>query len=248
MSPHTREEIRDSEEARLNVIKETLGGWTSLSEKMNDHYVSIIAKYQKERREILKYLATIAGGGAALAPQLLDHVQQPHFFYTGIGLLCTVVVIAVTYILTSIENDVTKLVADLRDKNIRIDDITKPKNDFLKKGDYSLGAFSKAMTDGKDNLSKEDKKSEIKNGWYQPMDYTGEFIVLFTVSGLALLALGLTSHSVSWAKIALVAVSVFIVINIISVFPTKVFVWLGFPIDLVKSAFRWFKKRKCFNL
>ena len=74
---------------------------------MNDHYMDILAKYQAERREMYKYLGTIAGGAAALAPQLIENVKQLGFFYTGISLLCLTVIISVTYVLSTLENDCT---------------------------------------------------------------------------------------------------------------------------------------------
>ncbi|MBX4198402.1 hypothetical protein KW782_03655 [Candidatus Parcubacteria bacterium] len=233
------EELRNSEDARVNVVLETLKDWSDLHEKMSMHYMGLIAEYQKERREMLKYLATIAGGAAALAPQLLDHVKQPHFFYTSIGLLCLVVVISATHVLSTVENDTTYLASDLREKNSLIFRVRKPKIDFLTEGDRSVNAFVGAMSEGKEDILKDNKKPEVKSSWYRPMDYTGEFIIFLSVAGLALLALSLTAYPITWKHILLTAISTFFVINLISTFPNKVFVVLGLPIDLIKSLFRW---------
>lgn len=237
MNPSS-EEIKNSEESRVNIVMETAKEWSDLHEKMNMHYLEVIAKYQHERREIIKYLGTIAGGAAALSPQLLEHIKQPTFFYTGISLLCLVVIISVTYILSSVENESTKLLADLKKRNELIDKLRKPKLDFLKNKDYSPEAFIGAMSDGKEILTIEEKVPEKKNSWYIPLDYTGEFITWFFTTGLAMVVLSLTSFWVSWGQILYVLMSVFVIINIVSAFPNKVFMVLGAPIDLLKSLFR----------
>lgn len=184
INEYTPEEIKDSEQVRQNIILKTLEGWSELHEKMNDHYMDILAKYQAERREMYKYLGTIAGGAAALAPQLIENVKQLGFFYTGISLLCLTVIISVTYVLSTLENDCTILGQDLKKKNDMIYWLRKPKIDFLKGKNYSVDAFAKAMSEGREDVPDEDEKPETKKSWFKQMDYTSEFVILFTISGL----------------------------------------------------------------
>jgi hypothetical protein len=197
---------------------------------------------------MFKYLGTISGGAAALAPQLLANVQQPSFFYAGIGLLCLVVIISTTYILSTIENETSDFLKDLKEKNEMFDRLRKPKRNFLVEGDYGVEAFVKALSENGEKelpklLEKVEASKSQKKSWYTPMDYTGEFVILFIVVGLSLLALSLSAYSVSWNLILWISMGVFIVINTISTFPTKIFSILGTPIDLVKSLIRYIFKK-----
>lgn len=237
------DDIKGSEEVRLEIVLDALSEWSNLHEKIHDHHAGLIAKFQEERREMLKYLGTIAGAAAALAPQLLDHVLQPTFFYTGIGLLCLVVVISATYVLSTVENNASDAVASLRKRTNMIYLARKPKIAFLKSEDHGLEAFVGAMSSTNSDLPIEDEKPPEDAGWYRPMDYTGEFIIFFTVIGLLFLVLGLIDLLVSWKVTILIACLIFFFINIISTFPRKVFTLLGFPVDLLKSLIRFICKK-----
>jgi hypothetical protein len=246
--PSLREELLNNEDKRIDIIQEDLEKWAELGEKVHTEYISFIKDLQKERREMFKYLGTISGGAAALAPQLLSNVQQPNFFYAGIGLLCLVVIISTTYILSTIENEASEFLKDLKEKNEVFDRLRKPKRNFLVEGDYSVGAFVKALSENGENelptlIEKVEASKSKKGSWYTPMDYTGEFVILFIVVGLSLLALSLSDYSVAWSLILWISVSVFIIINTISTFPTKIFSILGAPVDLVKSLIRYIFKK-----
>lgn len=244
MPKYALEDIRNSEEARINHVLDTLEEWSDLYEKMNKTYLDKLSDYQHERREMLKYLATIAGGGAALSPQLLDHVHHLSLFYWGIGLLCLVVIIATTNVLSSVENDMTKLSADLNQKNDWIKKIRQPKIDFITGTDRDLITFSKAMAGGMEIVPTKKEMLETKNkSWYRSLDYTGEFVILFSITGFFLLAISLpASLVVSLSQIIYVIVIAFVLINIISTFPGRVFQIMGAPIDLIKSLPRLFNK------
>ena len=239
----TKEELLKNEESRASYVVQTLEEWTEIYESMNMRYIDTVAKYQSERRSMFKYIGTIAGGAAALSPQLFEYVSQPNLFYTGVGLLCLSLVVSVTYVISTVENDTTNLLSDLRKKNEFIKKARGPGESFLAKGDYSMDAFKIVMDGSKGNLAtalKTDSEHELmlekaKKGWYTSSDYTGEFLVLFTVIGFALLALGLTTFSFSVWNIILTSIGTFIIINIVSTFPQKVFTILGSPVDLIKS-------------
>lgn len=246
--PNLREEVLNSEDKRIEIIQQDLEAWTELDEKVHTEYTSLIKSLQKERRELFKYLGTISGGAAALAPQLIDSVRQVDFFYAGIILLCLVVIISTTYILSTVENETSDFLKDLKEKGEMLDRLRKPKRDFLLGGDYSVETFVKALSETGEkelpNLLKQvEKNKPKKNSWYSPMDYTGEFVTLFIVVGLSLLVLSLSSFSVSWGSIVWISLGIFIVINIISTFPTKVFSILGIPVDLAKSLIRYIFKK-----
>lgn len=220
---------------------EVMQDMSLLHEKMNMHYLGLVADYGKERREMIKYLAAIAGGAAALAPQFFEHVKQTSFFYTGIGFLCLVVIISTTYVLSTIENDISKLVDDLQSKNKMFVRLRNPKIEFLK-SDHDLESFKTALSGDIEEIPKEEKTEAVK--WYKPMDYLGEFMVLFTITGLFLLATSLTGLVVSWKYIVALMFFVFLTINIISSFPKNVFMILGSPVDLIKSVVRLMFRQK----
>jgi hypothetical protein len=248
MTLPSKEELLNSEDVRIQVVQEEMEEWGKLGERMHTEYAGFLAELHRERREMIKYLGTIAGGAAVLAPQLLDKAQHKDFFYIGFGLLCMVVVISVTYILSTVENEVAILVADLKDKNEMLDRIKKPKRNFLMRGDYGVDAFREAMSSGAiDEMPKIRKEIEDNkargNGWYKPMDYTGEFIIWFFVLGIALLALGLTNINVSLTSLFWVSIAIFVAINFFSTFPIHIFKILGSPIDLVKSLIRCIFKK-----
>lgn len=241
----SQNELENNEASRVKMAEDKLKDWSDLHEKMSTDYIAILSGLYKERREMLKYIGTVAAGAAALAPQMLDKVHQAAYFYSGVGLLCLVVVITVTYVLSSLENEAGNFSKDLRSKNNRIDKVRKPWKDFLEGGDYSVKALAKAVSEEikEANEFAGEIKKEEKSGFLR-MDYTGEFIILFFVGGISLLVLSLTSVYSSWCQILWLAVGVFIVINIISTFPTEIFRFLGFPIDVLKAAIRFLTKRK----
>lgn len=241
----SQDELQSNEDSRVKMAGDKLKDWSDLHEKMNTDYIAILSGLHKERREMLKYIGTVAAGAAALAPQMLDKVQQASYFYSGIGFLSLVVVITVTYVLSSLENEASDLSKDLRNKNNRIDRVRKPWIDFLEGRDYSVKALAKAVSDEIKEASEfaSEMKKEEKSG-FPRMDYTGEFIILFFVGGISLLVLSLTSVQSSWCQILWLAAGIFVVINIISTFPTEIFRFLGFPIDVLKAAIRFLTKRK----
>lgn len=223
--------------------------WSEFDEKIHNHYIGLISAYQAERREILKYVAVIAGGAAALAPQVLEYVNNTVMFYISISLLCLVVIISVIHILSTVENDTTKLTDDFLAKNKLIYLVRKPIIEFFNNGDYSNAAFMKAVTESHKHIPNTDREPPKEKGWYIPLDYTGEFVIWFTVTGLAMLALSLVGDMhVNWKWLLLADLGIFILINIISTYPNHVFVVLGFPIDLIKSSKRIFKKLKRYEV
>lgn len=243
-----KDELLNSEDARIQVIKENLETWVSLEDRMHAEYMSFLRELHKERREMIKYLGTIAGGAAALAPQLLSNVQQLRFFYAGISLLCLVVIVSVTYVISTIENDTAIFSGDLRNKKEVLYRMKKPKLQFLKSGDYSIDAFIKAMSGVVEELPKLEQQVEVNrivdnNGWYKSMDYTGEFIIWFFISGISLLVLSLSGLAISGSYIFWTSIAIFVVINLISTFPIYTFRILGSPIDLIKSGIRYIFKK-----
>ncbi len=235
------EELQNSEDARLELAMTRLGEWSDLHEKMNTDYIGKLSGLHQERREMFKYIGTVGAGAAALAPQMLDEVRQATYFYWGIGLLCLVVAITVIYILSSLENEAGDLSKDLREKNKRIDEVRKPWVEFLSGQDYSVKALaeasSTAMTEGNNFVAnmKEDKREE----WFPRMDYTGEFVIFFFIGGLSLLVISLTNLHLDWKPILGGVIITFVIINIISTFPTRVFWTFGLPVDVIKWAIRW---------
>lgn len=248
MDKYSLEQLKNDELARSETILNSLSEWSNLNEKMHTDYSLIIAKYEEERRQMFKYLGTIAGGAAALAPQLLPYIHQKNIFYFGIGFLLITVITSVSYILSTVENSTEEIRAYFNKQRKLIYEIRKPKIEYLKGSDKSVAAFAKAMsTAGNENIPTQDEPIKEGSGWFRSMDYAGEYIILFTITGLGFLALSLTQHQFS-SKILIGGIAlIFITINIISTFPVKIFSFLGFPIDLIKSLPRLYKKIKTSN-
>lgn len=237
---YTKEELQKNEDSRVDVALSTLEKSTVLYEKINTQYLDIFAKYESERRQTLKYLGTIAGGAAALAPQLIDHVHQTNYFYTGISFLSATVIISATYIISIVENEANKLTTELERMNKLISDQRKPIQEFITGKNHSVEALAKAMFSELPNSTPEPTRPF---SWYVPLDYASEYVIFFTVSGLVMLALSVTTYSICLTNLYLLGIVVFLTINLISTFPVKFFVVLGIPIDLIKAVLRLIFKK-----
>ncbi len=201
--------------------------------------MSIISKYQEERRGMFKYLATIAGGATALIPQAMEHIIQTNLLYLGAGFLTLVVIISTIYIISNIENDIETLSKDLTKKNNMFHSIRKHKVDFLGSDNKSFENFSSALSAANEYIPEIEKEIlPKKETWYRPMDYTSEYIILFFILGLGFLILSLTNFVIPTFWLICISFLLFCLINLMSAFPKKLFTFLGFPIDVIKSIFR----------
>ena len=212
-------------------------------------YSDQIASLQKERRDLLVYLGSIAGGAAALAPQFFGHVLHPALFYAGILLLVVDVVVALSYVLGHVEIDVGQLGRDQKYNFEKIEALRKPYIDFLNGSSHGLQEYAlthQQHTDAfKNYLAELDARRKENETRYiyksfpsiKPLNYISEFQIWFFVLGIGLLTLSTLSLAVNLWALVLSAMVLFIVITVLMHYPDRIFVWAGFPIDLCKSYF-----------
>lgn len=243
LSNYSIEDLENNELARKQVMIDQLREWSALHEKIQDHYIQIFNETKSQRMGMYKYMATIAGGAAALAPQLIPNVNHINLFYLGITFLCLTVIVAITYSLSTLEIDGGIQFDEWKKQNEMIYWMCKPKIDFLKGDDFSFEAFKSAMANIKEGLPTEDPKPPEEKSWLKQLDYSSEFVIFFIVSGLSMLVLSLVEFELSKVDIVLYLAFVFIVINIISAQPIKVFTYLGLPIDLFKHFISFLLKK-----
>lgn len=238
---------QEQEQKMVGAVLDTLKGVTDISSETIKIYQELISDLSKERKGLLITLGSISAGAAALAPQFFGHVIHTHYFYAGISLLAFTVVMSLSYILGLIENDSQAAVKN-RDLHINmIDKMRKPKVDFVNSTDHSQQNFIlthnlylAAFKDYGDSLQK-NKLEAIKQSKYKhfpaiiKLDYAGEYMVWFFVTGIGLITLSTLSRIPSICVLILIIVVTFVLINITMSVPDKIFVWLGFPMDYIKS-------------
>lgn len=241
----------DKKEAFDHVMR-SFNELSDLDNTMSKEYLGIIDSFGKERREMFKYVGTIAGAAAALSPQIFIDGKNINssYFFAGVSFLIIVLIISTLYVMSSVENSGAETAIGFREqsekiqklKNIAMKFLSSPgnENDFLEYG-KSLGKIND------DLLAKEEEKQKKenakKNNFYQGLDYASEFVLLFFVFGISLLILSIINAPIKTNHLFYYGIIIFILLNLMSTFQKRLFVLLGFPVDIIKASFRWLRKK-----
>ncbi len=235
---------------QIDFEKEALGTITSLGrvyERASNDRLALIKDFRKERRALFKYLATIAGGAAALSPQMIGFVIQTEYFYIGILSLTLSLIIGITYLLSTNENEY-ELEMQTYDRILKdIENVKEPWVNFIEIGDYSKEKWIIAhkltkQANEKIKLSLQREGNPNKENFYIPREYTSEYLILFFVVGVGSITLSTTSYYLPISNYILITIGVLATIVMLGIFPNKIFEKLGFPIDFIRGVFRFLLK------
>ncbi len=238
-------ETQEDKKIILSQVIEGLESLTSMHQKIAEKYESMMIGLQKERRDMFRYLGTIAGGAAALAPQLINYVDlKSHYFYWGLSFLLICIIIAISNVISTLEKSAEELTTEFNKVFADIEEMRKLKIEFIETGDISPDAWKKHTEKDLQTIKKLKKDVDLRRikkvsqGFYRPMDYTSEYLIFSFILGIGLIILSVTHTALGSKLLWLSILGIFIIINIISIFPTKIFTVLGFPMDIAKGTFR----------
>ena len=234
-------------------IMKTLQDLSNLVIEMTRDYVNIVDSLNKERREMFKYVGTIAGAAAALSPQIFINVKNINheYFFMGVSFLIVVLIVSMLYVIASVENSGVDEVKAFKEHKDKIKKLKNIANIFLlstrNESEYveyvnSLSAINDELQVEEEGRQNKEKRNKDK--FYQGLDYASEFVLLFFVCGITLLILSIINISIKFSLLIYFGILIFVLINIMSSFQRKIFVYLGYPIDLVKGCARLLLKTK----
>lgn len=246
-------ELYNAELQKESVLK-SFNELSDLSHIIGKDKIENIKSLEKERREMFKYIGTLAGAGATLAPQIfnvIDDVQKTYFFL-GVSFLVTTVIIAMSYVTSSIENGNAELIKVFRKEEEKVKKLKDIEMAFL----LSDGSFenfqhyasgvklvNEELTESEKNRIEKGAKKE--NRFYKGLDYASEYLLWFFSCGIIFLILSITNTTLNSLTLMYYGVAIFIFIVLISIIQDRFFVILGFPVDIVRACFRWFSKKVC---
>ena len=230
---------QDPEEFAVLSALENLERMSALQVKASTDYGEKIMMLRSDRRDMYKYLGTIAGGAAALAPNIYSHVLNSSYFFLGVSLELVCVAIAMTYLLGTVEKDADDLSTAYSKTTDEIQGMRQKYIDFIENKDYKPEKYI-ALNDEILKLAKaSDTQSrpviKLKWGFYKPMDYFTEYLLFTFISGALLLVLSIVNYHLSILTLIVLLVFIFVVISLIAIFPIRLFVLLGFPVGVLKG-------------
>lgn len=245
-----KEEYNKSQE--LSHVLEKYSNLGAIEKEMVKDVAKNILSLDKERREMFKYVGTLSGAGAALSPQMIPYVDsvQEYNFFIGVFFLVITTIIAMLYIVSAVEKDKRELIEEFKKQEDRLHKIKQINKSFIY-SNHSLEKFIEYSRNTKfmsDDLTQEDKdkrnRKEIKdNKFYQKLDYASEYILWFFSCGVMLLIISTMNINIDQNNLIFYGFLIFISIVLISFFQNKVFILLGFPVDIVRASVKWVGKK-----
>lgn len=241
----------DKEKAFRSVLR-SFDDLTKLENQISENYVNFQGSLEKERREMFKYVGTIAGATAALSPQIFINIDtiDHNYFFIGVLFLVIDLTISMLYVMSSVENERADVLKGLQEQiekmqNIK-DVITKfllsPRDlDDFNEFNREFGGINSQLQKEKEEI--DEKEKEKKQKFYQGMDYASEFLLFFFICGITFLILSITSVSIKNTMLFFYGTLIFTILIVMSIFQKKIFVWFGFPVDFLRAIFRWILKK-----
>lgn len=226
---------------------------SNLDNNMSKDYINFIDSFDKERREMFKYIGTIAGATAALSPQIYINVKTINsgYFFVGVLFLIIVLVVSMLYVMASVENNRTEMEKGFREQSEKLRRLKDAAIKFL----ASSGNEENRLEYGKDlgiindelqeaQNEKREKLKRIDQKFCKHMDYATEYMLFFLICGITFIILSIINVNIRTVTLIYYGITVFAILNIISALQRKIFVFLGLPVDFIKACFKSLPKSK----
>ena len=243
--------MKPEDQERLKQAQDLLGKINEVAKNSSQYFGDFIVPLHKEKRTLLIYVGSIAGGAAALSPQLLNGgvVYNKTPFFLGVFILILVLVLSVAYVLSTVEKDIEGLNKVFIKTSKCLQEERGIWINFIVGGDYSNLVFentyrkySNLFDQHQVDLQKE--QSLKKSSWLVRQEYIGEFQIWLFINGAGLLFASLLPLSFKPTFLLIVSTVLLVATCFIFEISEKMFVWLGLPIDLIKYVFGKRSKRQ----
>jgi len=232
-------EPQTPEEYAVFSALENIQAMSDMQRKANADYAEKVILMRGERRDMYKYLGTIAAGAAALAPNVYDHVKDPHYFFIGVALELVCVAIAMTYLLGTVERDAGELEKSYQKTTNQIQGMREKYIAFVESKNHAPDAYIALNNDvmgvAKGAGTQSRPRTELKWGFYKPLDHFTEYLLFTFISGSLLIVMSIYGLQLSIVSLVTLLATIFIAICIVAISPSQLFVILGFPIGAVRG-------------